>query len=130
MVNTFSMNVYSYDQVLAGGGSKLYIPVKPASVVYAQFEHISGVAARPNQRGVSISKLQILNSLISQLVSMKGKQHIDPESAKTELSSDQMDALIKNYQGQIQTSIKIAQNTGYGLAGAAPEAGALLNITA
>ena len=130
MVNTFSMNVYSYNQVVSGGSNKLYIPVKPASVVYAQFEHISGVAAKPNQKGVSISKLQILNTLISQLVSMKSKPKADPEVAKTDLSNEQVDALIKNYQGQIQTSIKIAQNTGYGLAGAVPEAGALVNISA
>lgn len=121
-----TLNAYSYTGIIAGGSSKLYVPVKPQNLIYSHFDHVSGVAARPNQGGVSISKIQILNSLLNQLISMKGKPKLDVETEQ--LDSKQLDALIKTTQGQIQTSVQIAQATGYGLAGAAPEAGAIFAL--
>ena len=128
MANTISLNAYSYNNVVAGTGSKLHVPVKPSSVIYAQFDHISGFAARANQKSVPVSKIQILNTLINQLVSMKNAPK--PVQDVGSMSESQMDVLIKDYQGQIQTSVALAQNTGYGLAGVAPEAGALFSIEA
>ena len=126
MANSISLNAYSYNNFVSGSGGKLYVPVKPSSVVYAQFDHISGFAAKSNQSGVSVSKIQILNSLINQLVSMKKAPKIQPD---VNLPSDQMDAMIKNYQGQIQATMQMAQATGYGMAGVAPQAGALVNVS-
>ena len=121
-----TLNAYSYTGIIAGGSSKLYVPVKPQNLIYSHFDHVSGVAARPNQGGVSISKIQILNSLLNQLISMKGKPKLDVETEQ--LDSKQLDALIKTTQGQIQTSVQIAQATGYGLAGAVPQAGAIFAL--
>lgn len=126
MSNTISLNAYSYNNIVSGSSNKLHVPVKPSAVIYAQFDHISGFAAKANQRSVPVSKIQILNTLINQLVAMKGSPKVaqDPST----MSEGQMDSLIKDYQGQIQTSIAVAKNTGYGLAGVAPEAGMLFSI--
>ena len=126
MANSISLNAYSYNNFISGAGGKLYVPVKPSSVVYAQFDHISGFPAKSNQNGVSVSKIQILNSLINQLVSMKNMPKAQPD---TNIPDDQMDAMIKNYQSQIQTSMQMAQATGYGLAGVTPQAGQIFNVS-
>ena len=87
---------------------------------------MTGVAAKPNQKGVSISKIQILNSLLNQLISMKNQPKLD---AKTEEMSDsQLDALIQSTQSKIQAHVQVAQATGYGLAGVAPQAGAVFSL--
>jgi len=121
-----TLNAYSYSGIITGGSSKLYVPVKPQNLIYSHFDHVAGVAAKPNQGGVSISKIQILNSLLNQLITMKGKPKLD---VKTEQIDDkQLDALIQNTQTQIQTNVQVAQATGYGLAGAQPQAGALFSL--
>ena len=129
MVNGISLNAnnFNYSGIVSNGGhGKLYVPVAKSNVIYAHFDHVTGVAAKPNQKGVSISKIQILNSLLNQLISMKSqpKPNIAPEN----LVDSQLDALIQSTQSKIQTNIQVAQATGYGLAGAAPEAGAVFSL--
>ncbi|MBP3772459.1 MAG: hypothetical protein J6I53_07200 [Treponema sp.] len=129
MVNGISLNAnsFNYSGVVSNGGhGKLYVPVAKSNVIYAHFDHVTGVAAKPNQKGVSISKIQILNSLLNQLISMKSqpKPNIAPEN----MDDSQLDALIQSTQSKIQTNIQVAQATGYGLAGAAPEAGAVFSL--
>ena len=129
MVNGISLNAnsFNYSGVVSNGGhGKLYVPVAKSNVIYAHFDHVTGVAAKPNQKGVSISKIQILNSLLNQLISMKKqpKPNIAPEN----MDDSQLDALIQSTQSKIQTNIQVAQATGYGLAGAAPEAGAVFSL--
>ena len=74
MVNSISLNAYSYGGILSVSSGKLYVPVNPASVIYSQFDHISGVASSIPEQGVSVSKIQILNSLLHQLISMRKQQ--------------------------------------------------------
>ena len=127
MVNSISLNAYSYNGIVSGGGSKLYVPVKPAYVIYAQFDHVSGVAAKGNQKSVSVSKIQILNSLLNQLISMKkAPQTKMPEN----MTNDQLDALIHNAQSNIKAAVQTAEITGYGLAGAAPQTGVMFSAQA
>ena len=128
MVNGISLNAnsYNYSGVVSGGTSKLYVPVKPSNVIYSHFDHVTGVAAKPNQQGVSISKIQILNSLLNQLISMKNTPKLDVKTE--EMSDSQLDALIQSTQSKIQTNVQIAQATGYGLAGAAPKTGAIFSL--
>ena len=128
MVNGISLNAnsYNYSGVVSGGTSKLYVPVKPSNVIYSHFDHVTGVAAKPNQQGVSISKIQILNSLLNQLISMKNTPKLDVKTE--EMSDSQLDALIQSTQSKIQTNVQIAQATGYGLAGAAPQTGAIFSL--
>ncbi len=110
-------------------GGKLYVPVSPSMVAYAQFEHVRGVATDNPNGGVNISKIKILNTLIDRLVDMKQQPSVTkPDS---EMSDAQVDALIKDYQNKIQSTINIAQANPYALAGAAASgAGALFSIAA
>lgn len=129
MVNGVSLNASSFNYsgiVSSSGHGKLYVPVAQQNVIYAHFDHVTGVAAKPNQQGVSISKIQILNSLLNQLISMKNqpKVNVAPEN----MDDSQLDALIQSTQSKIQTNIQVAQATGYGLAGVAPEAGAVFSL--
>ena len=129
MVNGISLNAnnFNYSNVVSSGGQgKLYVPVAQSNVIYAHFDHVTGVAAKPNQQGVSISKIQILNSLLNQLISMKNQPKLDVKTE--EMSDSQLDALIQSTQSKIQTNVQIAEATGYGLAGAAPEAGAVFSL--
>lgn|SRR5574344_63167 len=125
MISTLStLNPYSYGAFASGGASgKLYVPVSPAAVIYAQFDHISGIAAGHGENGVSVSKIQILNSLIEHLSAMKNM----PKSDVTGISDKQADVLIKNYQKQIQQAV---HDTPFMLSGARPQAGALFTIQA
>lgn len=125
MVNSMSVNAYTYANVVSGT-SKLYVPVKPAMVIYSQFDHVSGVAAKPNQQGIPVSKVRILNSLIDQLHSMKANPKVDVKQG--EFTDKQLDVLIDHFQSKLQTTIQVAQVTGYGLAGVAPQAGALFSL--
>ena len=131
MVNGISLNAnnFNYSGIVSNGGhGKLYVPVAQSNLIYAHFDHVTGVAAKPNQKGVSISKIQILNSLLNQLISMKNqpKPNIAPEN----MDDSQLDALIQSTQSKIQTNIQVAEATGYGLAGATPEAGAVFSLDA
>ena len=105
MVDSISLNAYSYGGILSGNSGKLYVPVSPSSVIYSQFDHISGVASPSPERGVSVSKIQILNSLLNQLISMRNQPKMQ-FSDDGSLDSDQMESLIQNYQSQIQNEIE------------------------
>ena len=129
MVNGISLNAnnFNYSGVVSNGGhGKLYVPVAEQNVIYAHFDHVTGVAAKPNQKGVSISKIQILNSLLNQLISMKSqpKLNVKPEN----MDDSQLDALIQSTQSKIQAHVQIAEATGYGLAGVAPQNGAVFSL--
>jgi len=111
------------------GVGKMYVPVNPALVGYAQFEHVAGVAAESGSSGVNINKIQVLNALIDRLISMQQKPEIAEDSS--ELTDTQVDALIKDYQTRIQSVVNVAQSNPYALGGAGiPQAGALFSIAA
>ena len=50
-------NAYSYSGAVGSSGAagKLYVPVSKSALLYSHFDHVSGVAARSGQEGVSIS---------------------------------------------------------------------------
>ena len=125
-----SINAYSYSHALPnhGASGKIYVPVQPGLVKYSQFKHISGIPAGKGQHGVTISKVQILNHLIDQLVSMKKMPQNDLAENIT-LSDTQVDNLIKDYQAKIQTSVETAKLNPYAIGGTAPQAGVLFDIT-
>ncbi|MGI5070266.1 hypothetical protein HRO26_03875 [Treponema pectinovorum] len=129
MVDSISLNAYSYGGIVSGSNNKIYVSVNPSAVIYSQFEHISGVASHGSDAGVSVSKIQILNSLINQLITMRNEPKVNLKDDNS-LNESQVETLIKNYQEQIQKEIDKASITGYGLAGVAPEAGQILSFTA
>ena len=118
------INAYSYSNSMVSSGSagKLYVPVSPSSLLYSNFDHVSGVAAKRGQQGISISKIRILNTLIERLSAIKN----EPKDSISDISDQQADVLIKNYQKQIQEA---AKNT-YIINGAQPLAGSLFQIEA
>lgn len=118
-----NISTYSYGNVGSSGSGKLYVPVSQSALMYSHFDHVSGVAAKSGQNGVSISKIRILNSLIERLSAIKN----EPHDSVTDISDEQADVLIEQYQQQIQQA---ATQTPYLLAGAAPQAGELFSFTA
>ncbi len=125
--NITNLNPYSYHVSSGGASGKLFVPVNPSAVIYAQFDHISGIAAGKGQSGVSISKIRILNTLIENLTRIKA----DPskESRAVQITDKQADVLIKQYQEQIAQAVQASQ-AQFSLAGAMPEAGALFSVQA
>lgn len=134
MTNISNLSPYSYNGIASGGASgKLYVPVNPANVIYAQFDHISGVAAKKGQHGVSITKIQILNTLIENLAKIKTQSSSSSSSSEYQqmhLSDEQVDVLIKNYQQQIKQAVTQAQSVQYTAAGINSLSGALFAIEA
>ncbi|MCR5494603.1 MAG: hypothetical protein K6F15_03110 [Treponema sp.] len=121
-----SVSLNSYNSI-ASSSSKLYVPVSKSALLYSHFEHVSGFVANKGQHGVSVSKIQILNTLIDHLSAVKsGKQ---PAAVKN-ASPEQIDAMIDNYQTQIRQAVKAAEVMPYAAAGARPEAGALFSLNA
>ena len=115
------LSSFSYGSTAAVAG-KMYVPVSKSALLYSHFDHVSGVAAGNGQNGVSISKLRILNSLIERVSAIKN----EPVKAVKDISPEQADALIKNYQQQIQQALK----TPYILNGAQPMVGDLFSLLA
>ncbi|GMO46604.1 MAG: hypothetical protein Pg6C_08360 [Treponemataceae bacterium] len=127
MIYNLSLNAHSYNSQFSTESNKLFVPVKPASVVYAQFDHISGVAAKQGQNGVPVSKMRILNVLIDQLISMK-RSAVKEEAHST--NDSDIDKQIQNYQSKIMSIVKQAERNPYILPGASPQSGALFSIAA
>ena len=109
----------------ASSSGRMSFPVSPASYIYSQFKHVGGVPAPEGTKGVTVTKLKILDVMIEQLSQMK-KQ---PELNTKDLSNEQIDALISRYEGQIKAA-KAANNIiPYAPAPQAP-AGILFDISA
>lgn len=128
MSNILSLNAYSYRSIISGASGKLYVPVTPNAVIYSQFDHISGFASSDQNRGVSVSKIQILNSLLNQLISMKNKPKV--KLNEENFTEKQMDSLIKNYQNQMKTEMNKAKISGFGLAGNQIMSGQIFSLEA
>lgn len=118
------INAFSYSSSISAGGSfgKLYVPVSRSALIYSNFDHVSGVAAKSGQNGVSISKIRILNSLIDRLSAIKN----EPKKSVQNVSEKQAEILIKNYQTQINQAMK----NPYILNGVQPMPGELFQIQA
>ena len=118
-------NAFSYSSALGSSGAagKLYVTVSKSALLYSHFDHVSGVAAKSGQQGVSISKIRILNSLIDRLSAIKNQ----PKESIADISDDHAQVLIEQYQKQIQQTVS---QQPYLLAGAQPQAGALFAIEA
>jgi len=119
-----NINAYSYSSMASSGAAgKLYVPVSKTALLYSNFEHISGVAAKSGQQGVSITKIRILNSMIERLSAIKN----EPQESITDISDEQADVLIKQYQEQIKQTV---QQKSYLTAGASPLPGEIFQIDA
>ena len=112
------LNPTPYGSMINGGvgSGKIYVQVEPNQVVYSQFEHVSGYASTKNaDSGVSVSKINILNTLIDQLV--KIQNNTTKPKLPTDLTDSQVDAIIKDYQDKIQNAINTAKTNPFALSG-------------
>jgi hypothetical protein len=102
------------------------LPVAPANYIYSHFKHVSGTPAPEGSRGVSISRLKILDVLIDQLTQIKAR----PEPAlDTDASDERIDALIEAYRNQIRAAQAASAAMPYKPAPAS-SAGAVVNLVA
>lgn len=128
--NGIRLNAASYGNLFSTSSGTLCVPVKPSAVIYTQLDYVRGTATAQGQKGVPVDRIRILNTLITQLVSMKQKASVTENDA-TGLSDEQKDELIKAYQQQIKNAMATAsQPQSYGLAGLMPEAGAVVSVSA
>lgn len=121
-----SMNP-NYSAISSHSAGKIYVPVNASNLIYSNFNHISGYKAKHGENGVSISKIQILNTLIDHLSSIKGGSQ---KSIVKGTTPEQIDSMIDNFQTQIRQAVKQAEISPYAIAGARPEIGALFTINA
>jgi len=89
---------YVYSAAWSGGRAS--VPVLKSQALYANFSHVSGVAAQDGTAAYSIDKLHILDVLIGRLESIKSEPLAAAESSKT-LSSSGIDALIQQYGAEV-----------------------------
>ncbi|HZK20556.1 MAG TPA: hypothetical protein VFC68_07515 [Treponemataceae bacterium] len=123
-----NLNAASYTSYINTSlNGKLAVPVAPQMVMYAQLEHIAGVASDSGHNGVSMSKIRILNTLIHNLTEMK-QNAVMPEDTTT-LTETQVEALINEYEKQITTTLSQTKANPYVLQGGAPPpSGSLFSI--
>jgi len=110
--------------ITASMSGRTSLPVSPGMLIYSHFKHVSGTPAPEGTKGVNISKLKILDTLIEQLSKMKG-QDAPEMSNMSETDEKRINALIDQYQKQIKAAQAVSVYTP-----AAPATGALFNIAA
>ena len=106
--------------------------VNSSQMIYAHFKYVTGVPAGEGQRGASIDKLSILNSLIDRLVTAKQTSMAEAKATKEvlkqeDVSEAQIDRLVQYYLSEIKRFSSIKTNFGYGLLG---QADPIINLTA
>ena len=82
----------------AAHGSKMSIPVDSSSLVYSHLEHVSGMPAPQGTYGVAISKLNLLDSLISQI----NRVNRNGASLAPGLKDGSVDSVIENLVNQVR----------------------------
>ena len=112
--------------ISASGKGKLSLPVAPSAYMYSHFRHVSGTPAPEGVRGVSISRLKILDTLIEQLSRMK-KQPAPPSDMKGEDTEKRINALIEQYQSQIRSARAASAAVSY-VSTASPVSGAIFSL--
>lgn len=129
LMHVQALNANNYQNLISSGvgSGKLYVNVEPKMVLYTQYKHISGVAAQNVENRVSVSKIQILNSLIERLSKLRNQNpNIDLPG---DLDEDHIDMVIEDLQNQVEIALDIAQANPFaqGLGG---ELGQLVNLVA
>jgi hypothetical protein len=123
--SSFAPLSYACYSRLASG--RVSMPVSPSEVIYASFEHVSGVAAPEGSGALSVDRLKILDILIDQLSNIR-KEPIAALSAPNNLSPQRVDALIEQYGKELHA--KAAAGTGPYVPRVAAEPGMLFSFAA
>ena len=104
---------------------KLSVPVKPMFTMFAQFKHISGVPKKDSS--VPVYKLMILDNLIDQFVTVRGRGALESTRELQQLSPQTVDAQINTFFNDLHQ--RISAESPYGRI-FAPEKGTVLNMVA
>ena len=105
-------------------GGIVALPVEPASLLYSNFEHVSGVAAPEGTYGISINRLNLLDVLIGQLNQLK-------RESLSQFSLDRFDgadALIESIEQQIRQTKAASEAMPY-IPSPTAESGAIFSLT-
>jgi hypothetical protein len=114
--------------ISASQSGRMSLPVSPAMYIYSHFEHVSGVPAPEGTRGVAISKLKILDTLIEQLGRLKNQGNIELEAG--EKNEEYIDVLIDQYEQQIRQAQVASAAMPYHTATAQAATGVVFNLVA
>ena len=117
----------TYAFIAQSAGGRVSLPVEPSQILYANFAHVSGVAASPGEPVASIDRLKILDTLIARLTDMKAAPAA-AEARPVGMSSQRIDALIQQYGSELRSKI-VAPVTAYSFA-APVESGMLFSLAA
>jgi hypothetical protein len=90
----------SYVYAARYGEGRATVPVLRSQALYANFSHVSGVAAQDGTAAYSIDNLHILDVLIGRLESVKSDPLAAAE-APSGMSSAHVDALIQQYGAEV-----------------------------
>lgn len=104
MINSVTAATGSGISVNSVGNGRTTVPVPPSSYIYSHFKHISGVPAPEGVRGVSVSKLKILDAMIERLSQMRENRATGVEVDVSEDGGKQLDAVIIELQKQLQSA--------------------------
>jgi hypothetical protein len=94
-----SLTIPSLSYTIAQYG-KMSLPVDPSSLIYSNFEHVSGIQAPEGTQGVSISKLNLLDVLAG-IVSRINKTPA-PQTPLNLSPAEGVDSIIENLGNQIR----------------------------
>jgi hypothetical protein len=111
----------------AGGTSGLVTLPINQPLMLVRLKHVVGVPSAVEGQGLSISKLQILDALIEQLVRVKGAG-TDVEALKKP-DSKGIDAAINSAKSQLDAEIAHSAETSYGAALVGMDGAQLLNVS-
>ncbi len=125
------MGVYSVSGYIssfhAGSRSRVFVPVRPAQAVFAQYRHVSGVSASLGQKSVPLSRLQILDSLLSNLQSVSTvKSESSSGAAGRENPSE---AVVEKYASKLYNAVNSVP-AAFGTLGGSSSAGMVFSLTA
>jgi len=98
MVGISGISIPNLSYYGAGGG-RMSLPVDSGSLVYSYFEHVSGIPAPTGTQGLAISKLNLLDVLITQI------NRISREEASLGsggIGDGSTDSVIENLANQVR----------------------------
>ncbi len=107
-------------------GHRVSVPVRPSQIVFSQYRHIFGTAAASGQRTVPITRIQLLNSLISNLQKMKSDAAYNVVHT-SDSSPERTDSLINQYAAELHQVMK-SMPESFGTLGGTAAAGMVFDI--
>ena len=87
---------------------KMPVPVAPSTLMYSNFQYVSGIPAQDESHGVSISRLHLLNVLIGQL----NQANLEPSFKTLGNQFEDIDSLTSALMDTLRNHILETQQAG------------------